>query len=339
MSTKVFEHAFYIGGQMSAILYGVDLVMYFTTMQALLTKSDARRSDRFFTVYSTIMLLLLTIDVSTNAVWGEQMWITFRDEPGGVPEFIATQTAVWYETLSSTSVVALIFMSDALLIYRCFILWGSRLVIIVLPILVYLAAFALAICELVSAGVPGGDFFAGKSVNFGVPYYALSIALNICLTLLICGRLVYLSRFVRAAMGRESAQLYTGLASLMIESAAPYSMLGIMFLVPYARGSDVSIAFGQVWAKLTCLSPQLIVLRVATRRAWDRTTISQAQSMQFATGATSTVQPSTGTSKSDKEDELLPITFSTVGGNGAALLSPVSDQGSGKWSRSGVGEV
>ncbi|KZT04301.1 uncharacterized protein LAESUDRAFT_703678 [Laetiporus sulphureus 93-53] len=324
MSTKVSEHAFYIGGQMSAILYGVDLIMYFTTMRALLTKSDARRSDRFFMVYSTVMLLLLTVDVSTNAVWGEQMWITFRDEPGGVPEFIATHITVWYEQLSSTSVVALIFMSDALLIYLCFILWGSRLTIVVLPILIYVAAFALSICELVSAGVPGGDFFAGKSVHFGVPYYSLSIALNICLTLLICARLVYFSRFVRVAVGRESAQLYTGLAVLMIESAAPYSTLGIMFLVLYARESDVNIAFGQVWAKLTCLSPQLIVLRVATSRAWDRTTISQAQNLQFAREATSTVQPSTSTSKSDKEGESLPITFSTVGGSGAALLSLAS---------------
>lgn len=62
------------------------------------------------------MLLLLTIDISVNAVWGEQMWITFRDSAGGVLGFIVTETSVWYQTLGSTSVVAMIFMGDALLV-------------------------------------------------------------------------------------------------------------------------------------------------------------------------------------------------------------------------------
>lgn len=116
--TAVFEHAYYIGGQIGMILYGVQLVLYFSTLQAFRQKSDLRRhrSDLFFAVYSTIMTLLLTIDISTNAVWGEQMWITSRSQPGGVEGFIATETSVWYQTLSSTSVVALIFMSDGLLV-------------------------------------------------------------------------------------------------------------------------------------------------------------------------------------------------------------------------------
>ena len=116
--TAVFEHAYYIGGQIGMILYGVQLVLYFSTLQAFRHKSDLRRhrSDLFFAVYSTIMTLLLTIDISTNAVWGEQMWITSRSQPGGVEGFIATETSVWYQTLSSTSVVALIFMSDGLLV-------------------------------------------------------------------------------------------------------------------------------------------------------------------------------------------------------------------------------
>lgn len=293
-AVEVFEHAFYIGSYMSGILYGVELVVYFATMRALLRKTTQVRSDRFFMAYSTVLLMLVTIDVATNAVWCEQMLITFASQTGGAAEFIATQASVWYETLSSTSVVALIFMSDALLIYRCFILWSSNYWIIFLPVLTYLGAFALAVCELVAAGVPGGDFFAGRSVNFGVPYYAMSIALNLLLTLLICARLLYLSRWVSTAMGAEGAQLYTSVLAILLESAAPYSAVGIMFLVPYARGSGVAIAFGQVWAKITCLSPQIIVYRVATRRAWDRATVEgAAASMEFVTAGTSTAQLST----------------------------------------------
>ncbi|TFY65000.1 hypothetical protein EVJ58_g2250 [Rhodofomes roseus] len=300
--TAVFEHAYYIGGQIAAILYGVQLVLFAATLRAFRRKTDVRhrKSDSFFAVYSTVMTLLLTVDVATNAVWGEQMWITSRTQPGGVEGFIATETSVWYETLSSTSVVALIFMSDALLIYRTFVLFASNIWIIVLPVLMYLAAFALAIIELVIAGTPNGNFFGSRAASFGVPYYALTISLNILLTLLIVARLLTLAHTVRATMGAHAARLYTGVAALMAESAAPYAAVGIMFLVPYARGSDLSIAFGQVWAKLTCIAPTLIIYRVLTRRAWDADTVSavaghtgkhdagaESTGMQFASAALS----------------------------------------------------
>ena len=65
------------------------------------------------------------------------------------------------------------------------------------------------------------------------------------------GRLRRLSTVVRESMGDENAKLYTGVAAILIESAAPYSIAGLIFLIPYARGNLVSVALGQVWAKCT----------------------------------------------------------------------------------------
>lgn len=97
--------------------------MYFTAMHRLMRARRRKRlagSRTFIALFSTALFVLVTIDVTTNAVWGEQMWITARDKPGGVPGFIATQVSVWYETLSSTSVVAMIFMGDGLLVSLVF---------------------------------------------------------------------------------------------------------------------------------------------------------------------------------------------------------------------------
>lgn len=275
-----FEHAYYIGNYLSGILYGVALVMYIMIMRSLLGGKNANfpRVNRFFAVYSTVLILLLTIDISCNAIWGEQMWITFRNGPGGVPGFIVAQTSVWYETLGSASGVAIIFMGDALLLYRLFIIYGSKYIVILLPSIAYLAAFSLAIIELVLAGRPGGNFFGGRTLNFGTPYYAIMISLNMIVTLLICLRLFQHKKTLGGALGKEQAKMYTSVASMLIESAAPCSLLGIMFLVPYARGDGVAIAFGQVWAKLTCISPQLIILRVVTGRAWSKEVVTQARS-------------------------------------------------------------
>ena len=94
--------------------------MYIVTLRHLLRRRRNRESWKFFFCYSTGLLLLLTMDISVNAVWGEQMWITFRDAPGGVPLFIATQLSNWYQAWGSSAAVALVFMSDGLLVSTAF---------------------------------------------------------------------------------------------------------------------------------------------------------------------------------------------------------------------------
>lgn len=162
-------------------------------------------------------------------------------------------------------------------------------------IILQLLFVALSIIELVLAGKPNGDFFHGKTINFGTPYYTITIAFNITVTLLIVSRLRRLSKVVSGAIGPDSAKVYTGVASVLIESAAPYSLVGMMFLIPYAIGNGTAVSFGQVWAKIAvgppllhtnntddnknvqCLSPLLIVFRVVNGKAWGRELISQIE--------------------------------------------------------------
>ncbi|KAI0077301.1 hypothetical protein K474DRAFT_1575568, partial [Panus rudis PR-1116 ss-1] len=270
-STAFFEHAFYIGSFMSGILYGVELMMYYKTVRELLKRRQSGQKWISFFVYSTILLLLLTIDVSTNAVWGEIMWIDARVNPG-IPTYIVEELSVWYQIVGSTSVVVMALLGDALLLYRLYIIWDCRIVIILFPCLIYIGAVALGILELVSAFKPGGFFFSGNAVNFGIPYYSIIIGMNLIITLLICARLFHLSRQVRSAMGDGNAKLYTSLAAIMVESAAPYTLMGLAFLPSYAIGNNSVVALGQVWAKFTCISPQMIILRIVSGKAWQRET-------------------------------------------------------------------
>jgi hypothetical protein len=111
---------------------------------------------------------------------------------------------------------------------------------------------ALAIIQLVVSGKPGGNFFEGKSIDFGTPYYTITIVLNVVVTILICTRLIRLySSLSQIAENSHLLKFFTRLTSVLIESAALYSLVGITFLILYASGSEISIAFGQVWAKLT----------------------------------------------------------------------------------------
>jgi hypothetical protein len=59
---------------------------------------------------------------------------------------------------------------------------------------------------------------------------------------------------------------------MMAESAAPYSICGLVFIATFARGSPGQNLFLPILGQVMCLSPELIIWRVATGRAWSSNT-------------------------------------------------------------------
>ena len=105
--------------------------------------------------------------------------------------------------------------------------------------------------QVVVSGEPNGNFFGIKTIEIAVSYYAISICINIILTVLICARLLRASKQISSILGEEVATAYTSSAAILVESAAFYSASGIMFLIPYAMQLQVGILFGQIWTKMS----------------------------------------------------------------------------------------
>ena len=90
---------------------------------------------------------------------------------------------------------------------------------------------------------PGLSLYSKQPLAFGTSYYAISLGLNIILTVLILVRLLMYRRTHLAHLPSGHAQQYLSLATLIIESAALYSIFAIMFLVSYAMNKPIN----QVW--------------------------------------------------------------------------------------------
>ncbi|KAL6306352.1 hypothetical protein BKA93DRAFT_729644 [Sparassis latifolia] len=267
-SNALFQNAYYIGNNFNGILYGIELILYFSTIKALLRSDrlDNNKSRIFFICFSTALLLLNTIYVAAEAVFGEEMWIVNADYPGGSAAYLEEFASVWYQTLGSTASILMNLLTDGLLIYRCFVVWNDHRVIF-LPCFMWIATFGLGITELYASGAPSGDFFAGLAEDIGIAYYSTSICMNVIVTCLICGRVIYLGRIMQRNM---RVSHYTGAIPIIIESAIPYTLFGIAFLVSYGLGSGISILFMSIYVMFTCISPQLIILRVNQGQAWTR---------------------------------------------------------------------
>ena len=80
-----------------------------------------------------------------------------------------------------------------------------------------------------------------------MPWISLSVGLNIIVTSMICFRLLRMRAALREVLAPEMARVYTNIAAMLIESAAPISILGIGVVITYARDAALAVAFGYVW--------------------------------------------------------------------------------------------
>lgn len=83
------------------------------------------------------------------------------------------------------------------------------------------------------------------SVFLGSPYYAISLSLNVILTLMIIVRLALHSRDIRNALGRivKPDRLYTALITILVESSALYAVSCILYIAPWYVGNSLSNIF------------------------------------------------------------------------------------------------
>lgn len=171
---------------------------------------------------------------------------------------------------------------------------GARLTVCPTPVLGVLSIWA--------SGTPGSNFFVGFAANLGLAYYSVSVGLTAMLTFMICLQIVRHGRMVKKQIGREYASVYFALFSVIVESVLPYTLSGIAFLVSFGVGSAVSTPIGCVYVMLMvsgrlevcvgvmlndvqCISPQMLILRVASGLAWDEdTTKAPPSTFKVATG-------------------------------------------------------
>jgi hypothetical protein len=94
-------------------------------------------------------------------------------------------------------------------------------------------------------------------VNFFMPYFFISLSLNILLTLIIIARVVLHSRNLRSLTGNLAASggLYTTIVTMLIESCALYTVTFLLFVVPWFSNNNLEATF---WPALTEIQVRLV---------------------------------------------------------------------------------
>ena len=94
----------------------------------------------------------------------------------------------------------------------------------------------------VSAASP---WSADSAINWTIPFFSLSLSLNIILTAAIVIRLLVHRQKISSTMGPSYGRHYTSVASMIVESASIFSVFSLLFLVPFALNHPLNLIFFQ----------------------------------------------------------------------------------------------
>ncbi|PBK74213.1 hypothetical protein ARMSODRAFT_951814 [Armillaria solidipes] len=284
------ERGFYVGITLGAILYGVEIVLFFQSMYYLVYSTAETKTKILYNAYGTVLFILATISVVANGYFGQLVWIEHRDFPGGSGAYFLANVSLWLNTFGTVADAAANVFGDALLLYRCYIICGARRSLIYVPLIIWMASTVMAIITNVISGLPDSNVFKGKAANYGVSWVVLTVSFNVVVTTMICARIFSLQRSIRKYMDAETAKMYTSIIALMVESALPFTVLGIIFIATYVRASPAEWTMAPTWGSFVIISPQLIILRVATGRAWTKATMTNVtRSLEYAQRTSTTM--------------------------------------------------
>ena len=104
-------------------------------------------------------------------------------------------------------------------------------------------------------------------IDFGLPYFSISLTLNILLTLMIAIRLILHNREVITAVGLTGTDgLCRAIVTMLVESSALYAVTSLLYVGPWGAGSHAANIF------LPCLCQ--IQVRAFSRPSSDKSNVT-----------------------------------------------------------------
>uniref|UniRef100_A0A0W0G572 Uncharacterized protein n=2 Tax=Moniliophthora roreri TaxID=221103 RepID=A0A0W0G572_MONRR len=279
------EHTWLQGAFLAAVAYGIEFVLYVMACYLLWIhrrhQAQSYTRNIFLIVYTSVIFLLSTLYMAGLLQFTQESLIDGREIPGGPNAFETVMFFLPVEMLANVTMVITSWLCDIINVWRCFVIYrGCRVsawVVNLILIMLYLSSIASGILflkQLATVSQSSGELIG---INYSPPYYIVTLASNIIVTVLIVLRLLIYRHRITRAMGSSHGSYYTSIVAMIVESALIYSSFALAFMVPFAISSPVAQLFLQVWlSPIQGVSTILIIFRVAQGKSWSHDAYTNA---------------------------------------------------------------
>ncbi|KXN85264.1 hypothetical protein AN958_11558 [Leucoagaricus sp. SymC.cos] len=236
-------------------------------------------------VYTTVLIICGCLYFASAVRIVQDGYVTFRNFPGGPYAYTVFAFSTPDNYLGLVIYFLVNWMTDALLIWRVYVLFGGKRypwAVILFPCVIYFASVAMGLVVIVEDSHTTESFWSALAIPFVLAYYVLTTSLTIICTILLTYRLLKARERYIQAMGHSShANQYLSIATMLIESSALYAIWSIIFLVLYAIGHPMQNVFLATQTDISIIALYLIIYRVSQGKAWSANTEETLSTMDI----------------------------------------------------------
>ncbi|KAK0493369.1 hypothetical protein EDD18DRAFT_1406405 [Armillaria luteobubalina] len=287
MSELESSHITTIGSFFAAIPLGTFLHGIYTCILTITLWAIAFNKERQTKARKAMVLIIVFLYISTTVYiaidWSFTQYIFVENvDPiqAATNGSIDARWRMYHWTSGLTSGLNTI-IADAIMIWRCWVVWGSHYQVIVLPALLLASQSGTILDHLIlllikSSAVFGwlalhinvydsGDSSVTQEVTWITVYLSLSLGTTLFCTILIIYRVIRVGRYP----GNDGTGLgvYRGVIEILIESALLYAISLILWMAFLLGRYTESNYPEMIYVSITGIAPTLIVGRVASGQA------------------------------------------------------------------------
>ncbi|KAG2365240.1 hypothetical protein BDR07DRAFT_1399560 [Suillus spraguei] len=256
---------------LESIGYGFSMLMFIGTIWGLTYKQRMQDVSRPIAMVAILLFILSTVHIVASTIRVEDALVTYANTfPGGPVAFFADLTQPTVKIKDVTYVLQTL-LADGIVIYRCYIVWQSVLVI-VLPSILW--------CGLAVAGVGmiyrflnitsnSGDIatnLSGQSMHWASAFTALTLATNLSSSGLLVYRIWMIERNVSAVRSKKNTM--TPIVRL-IDSAVLYTVMLLILLICYLCSNNGDLVVTDMLVPTISIAFYMVLVRVAINRKYS----------------------------------------------------------------------
>ncbi|KAF8436521.1 hypothetical protein L210DRAFT_3548252 [Boletus edulis BED1] len=259
---------------LEALLYGFSLLMCGGTIWVLLSQRSTRRVNFKMLTVACMLLLFSTVHLGIDIIRTMEGLILYRDTYPGGPVGYFSDVSQW--TLLSKTYVYIVqtLIGDSVVLYRCYAVWQSKLVMI-LPVLLWCAVAVTGSLSCYTALKVTEDGVSREALfQWITSFWATALATNLLTTLLLVSRIWDVNRRATGSSYSPQSQLRSILHTL-VDADAIYSITLLAALTCFVSQTNGQYVVPDMVTPIISITFYMVIIRVGVApRAKKRTTIA-----------------------------------------------------------------
>ncbi|KAH0828756.1 hypothetical protein J3R83DRAFT_3180 [Lanmaoa asiatica] len=269
---------------LEGLLYGFSLLMFGGTIWVLwFQQSTHQVNRRMLTVACLLLLFSTAVSVSFRFSWikhrteiaffgGTQHLvidiirimeglILFRDTYPGGPVGYFSNVSQWTFVYKNYVFTAQTLIGDGVILYRCYAVWQSKLVMII-PALLWCAVGVTGIGSPYTAShATQIEVFGGSLSRWITSFYASTLITNLLTTLLLAYRIWSVDRQTARLCDHRTSQLRS-ILHIVIDAGVIYSVTLLAALLCFANDSNGQYVILDMVTPIISITFYMVIIRV-----------------------------------------------------------------------------